>query len=73
MQKKAEKETAKEIEEKAKAIIRLAKAFKSNYDKGNNLGTFPIMTFIEQVLEDEPYKDFSDKAKKKAKQLAKFL
>ena len=66
-------ETAKQIEEKAKAILRLAQAIKRDYDKGNIMGTFPVKTFVEMVLEKEPYKDFSDKSKKKAKELAKFL
>lgn len=66
-------ETPKQIEEKAKAILRLAQAIKRDYDKGNSMGTFPVKTFVEMVLEKEPYKDFSDKSKKKAKELAKFL
>ena len=62
----------KETEERVKAIIRVAKAIKSQYEKETKQ-TFPIINFIDQVLEKEPYKDFSDKTKKKAKELSKFL
>lgn len=67
-----EKLTAKETEERVKGIIRVAKALKSEHDK-NSKEALPIIHFINHVLEKEPYKDFSDKIKKKAKELAKFL
>lgn len=66
-----EKETNKQIEENARAIIRVAKALKSDYEREKQF--FPILHFIVIVSEKEPYKDFSDKSKKKAKELFKFL
>lgn len=66
------KETAKETQERAMAVIRLAKALKSDHEKETK-EVLPLSDFITKVYEKEPYKDFSNKVKKKVKDLLKFL